>query len=164
MEGFLEDDELREQAGDSPTPADVAVLVWLRDREELEKKHAEVSLRRPRSFDYYLAKTNGGLGKVEPQRIKALEAHLDRWFIDKKRGRGCRVLEYRRNKGIWILIRHGAHFRREGSLVEGRSSSGYYRPEKFDVVVYDGECGELRMNARSKVVRELYREAIGPVG
>jgi hypothetical protein len=108
-----------------------------------------------------LAKSNGGLGNVESERIKALEAHLDRWFIDKKRGRGCRVLEYRRNKAIWFLIRHGAHFRREGSLVEGRSSSVYYRPEKFDVVVYDGELGELRMNARSKVVRELYREAIG---
>ena len=161
MDTFLEDDEIRELAGETPTPSDVAVLVWLRDRKELEKKHAEVSLRRPRSFDYFLAKTNGGLGQIDSDRIKALEARLARWFLDKKRGRGCRVLDYRRNGELWLLVRHGAPFRREGSLDEGKPSSVYYRPEKFDVLVYDGDLGELRMNTRSKREKDLYREAVG---
>ncbi len=161
MDKFLEDDEIRQAVGDTPTPSDVAVLVWLRDREELEKKHAEVNLRRPRSFDYFLAQTNGGLADIDSGRIKALEDGLASWFVKKKRGRGCRVLDYRRNGELWFLIRHGAPFRREGSLVEGHSQSIYYRPERFDVLVYNDDLGELRMNARSKVVRDLYREAVG---
>ena len=41
---------------------------------------------------------------------------------------------------------------REGSIESGESSSVFYRPEKFDVLVYDGSRGEIRMNARCKGV------------
>ena len=37
----------------------------------------------------------------------------------------------------------------------------HYRPEKFDVLVYDPANGEIRMNARSKGEKQLYREKFG---
>ena len=36
-----------------PTPGDVAVQVWLKDRELLERKHAEQFLRNPRTFESF---------------------------------------------------------------------------------------------------------------
>jgi hypothetical protein len=39
--------------------------------------------------------------------------------------------------------------------------SVHYRPEKDDVLVYQPQFGELRINARSKGERQLYREKLG---
>lgn len=36
-----------------PTPGDVAVQVWLKDRELLKRKHAEQFLRNPRTFESF---------------------------------------------------------------------------------------------------------------
>ncbi len=47
----------------------------------------------------------------------------------------------------WFLVRHGQPFRREGSIVDGESESVFYRPEKFDVLVYSSAASELRINA-----------------
>ena len=161
MTSFLEDADLCHEVGDDATPADVAVLVWLRDRQELERKHAEMHLNRPRSFDYFMAEETGGLDRIEPRPVKELEAALDRWFIEHKRGRGCQVFDYSKKDEVWFLVRHGDPFRREGSLVDGEPSSVCYRPEKYDVLVYDGSIGELRMSARTKGERQLYRESFG---
>ena len=63
---------------------------------------------------------------------------------------------------MWFLVRHGQPFKREGSLKkEGQSSSVYYRPEKHDVLVYNPLIGELRINAETKGVRDLYRVKFG---
>ncbi len=58
-------------------------------------------------------------------------------------------------------MRHGAPFAREGIIKEGESSSLFYRPEKFDVIVYNSATGEIRMNAKSKGEQELYRTMFG---
>lgn len=66
-----------------------------------------------------------------------------------------------REDGIWFLVRHGEPYKREGSLENGESTSVLYRPEKHDVVVYDPAIGEIRINARSKGEKELYRTRFG---
>jgi hypothetical protein len=86
----------------------------------------------------------------KPKAIHVLEKELDEWFVEKKRGRGARVFVYAKDDGCWFLVRHGDPFRREGSLDEGKSGGVYYRPEKFDVLVYNPRLGEICMNARSK--------------
>jgi hypothetical protein len=161
MDSFLEDTEILTAVGENPTPADVAVFVWLHNRETLEKKHAEASLLRPRSFDHFLAKKSDGADRFDKEQLKALEAALDQWFLKRKRGRGCRVLDYPRDDEVWFLVRHGAPYRREGSLVEGESASVFYRPEKFDVLVYSATLGELRISAPTKSEKEIYRELLG---
>ncbi len=52
-------------------------------------------------------------------------------------------------------------FTRESIIKDGESKSLFYRPEKYDVLVYSPENGEIRMNARSKGEKELYRTKFG---
>jgi len=146
-----------------PTPADVAVQVWLRNSDVLERKHAEQFLSRPRSFEYF--RMNGtqvpAFDPPTQRELKPLEQALDDWFEEKKRGRDCRVFVYPRDDAAWFLVRHGDPFKREGSLVDGEPSSVFYRPEKYDVLVYDPRLGEIRMNAATKGEKELYRQKFG---
>jgi len=149
--------------GPNPTPADVAVRMWLKARSVLERKHAEQFLTQPRSFEYFQTDRSPlpHFKKPTKKALEALEEDLDSWFESKKRGRGARVFVYPKQNAVWFLVRHGEPFKREGSLDGGRSSSVFYRPEKHDVLVYEPFIGELRMNATSKGEKELYRKKFG---
>ena len=146
-----------------PTPADVAVQVFLQDQGLLERKHAEQYLIRPRSFDSFKTDVRPIPSFTQPsaKTLRALEHDLDDWFEKKKRGRGSRVFVYPKADSIWFLVRHGDPFRREGSLDGGNASSVFYRPEKNDVLVYDPVSGKIRMHAGGKGEKELYRLAFG---
>ncbi len=95
------------------------------------------------------------------QQLKALAKELDDWFEEKKRGRGSRVLLFDKDDGVWFLVRHGEPFKREESIDGIKASSVYYRPLKYDVLVYSPQIGELRVNARSKGEKQLYRTKFG---
>ena len=146
-----------------PTPADVAVQVWLKDRGFLERKHAERSLLQPRSFVYFQAAKPPARPFRSPtaKTLAALGKDLGDWFAEKKRGRQVRVFAYPKPDGVWFLVRHGEPYKREGAIDKGKSSSVYYRPEKHDVLVYDPTLGEFRVNAASKGEKTLYREKFG---
>jgi hypothetical protein len=166
MDSLLEEariEGLRIEDDANPSPADIAVQVWLQNRDILERKHAEQFLTKPRSFEYFQTEKDPVPEFVLPKAkaTQALERELDDWFEEHKRGRGTRVFAYPREDSCWFLVRHGDPFKREGSLDEGKPSSVYYRPEKFDVLVYDPKTGEIRMNARSKGEKDLYRRAFG---
>ncbi|MCK6481658.1 MAG: hypothetical protein L6R43_16400 [Planctomycetes bacterium] len=154
--------------GDSPdlTPADAAVLVWLRAPRLLEEKHADQHLVERSSFEYYASREapRGEFSMPSAARLDAIERDLGEWFASRKKGREgekARVFPYPRPDGIWFLVRHGGTFRREGALRDGEPSSVFYRPEVYDVVVYEPNFGELRVNAASKGERDLYRTKFG---
>ena len=146
-----------------PTAADVAVQVFLQDRQLLERKHAEQYLTRPRVFEYFQTQARPVPAFKQPSWVTlvALEHDLDNWFEKKKRGRGSRVFVYPKGDSIWFLVRHGDPFRREGSLDGDQMSSVFYRPEKHDVLVYEPALGELRMNTCNKGEKEIYRVEFG---
>lgn len=149
--------------GDEHSPADVAIQVWLQDSEILERKHAEQFLFKPKSFEYY--QTDRGDPPVftslpAPTR-QLIERDLDDWFEEKRRGRGARVFAYPDEHEVRFLVRHGEPFKREESLAGADVSSVCYRPLKYDVVVYDRQLGELRINARLVGEKALYRQVFG---
>lgn len=146
-----------------PTPADVAVQVYLLDKDLLERKHAEQYLTRPRSYEYFQTETTPvpKFRKPSQKTLSALARDLDDWFEKKKRGRGSRVFVYPKKDVVWFLVRHGDPFKREGSLDGDQTSSVFYRPEKYDVLVYDPATGEIRMNACSKGEKEMLRQKFG---
>ena len=149
--------------GDDPTPADVAVQVFLRDPDLLERKHAEHLLDRPRSFDYFQSKEGSRLEWKAPtqKQLAALKSELDDWLEERKRRRSSRVFVFPRRDGTWFLVRHGEPLKREGALEGEESSSIHYRPEKHDVLVYDPLTGEMRINACSRKEQETWRRAFG---
>ena len=135
-----------------PTAADVAVQIYIQNKDILERKHAEQYLNKPRSFEYFQTEVRPIPDFKQPstEQLAALEKDLDDWFEKKKRGRGSRVFIYPKPETIWFLVRHGDPFKREGSLEGDQSSSVFYRPEKYDVLVYEPTIGEIRMNACGK--------------
>ena len=146
---------------DEMTPADLAIHVWIADRNIIERKHAEFGLIRPRSYDHFQS------GKPKPMKspgsksLIAMEEDLDRWFEKHNRGNGAKVFVFPKVDGVWLLIRHGDTYKREGSLEGSESTSIHYRPEKYDIAVYQPETGELRINAKSDGEKQLYRLLIG---
>ena len=148
--------------GEEPTPADVAVQVWLKDRDLLESKHAERFLVRSKTFIFYpgSAQTRQQPELTEVVRI-SIQDDLDVWFDKKRRGKGCRVFAFPRGNEVWFLIRHGEPFRREGTFDDGEASSVYYRPEKFDVLIYYCDLGGMAVHATTKGEKDLYQRAFG---
>lgn len=147
----------------SETPIDVAIQVWLADPEVVQSKHAEQNLLDPRSFEYF-PRSGGRVPDFKlPQAkvLRAMEPELDNWFDEHRRGRGARVFMFPREGTVWFLVRHGQPLRREGSIEAGESTSVLYRPECFDVVIYDQALGELRIHTGSKGEQTLYRETFG---
>ncbi len=142
---------------------DLALQVWLQDSKLIERIHAEQFLFRPRSFEYFKCtrETIPDFEEPSEETIAALEADLDEWFAKKRRGRASKVLKYVKDDFVWFLVRHGEPFTRESIIKDDKSSSLFYRPEKYDVIVYNPENGEIRMNARSKGEKELYRTKFG---
>jgi hypothetical protein len=145
------------------TAADVAVQIWNADRSVLERKHAEFSLVRPRTFASFKSRNGKGIAFKKPSSkvVRLLEASLNEWFEKHNRGAGARVFIFDKDHTVWFLIRHGEPYKREGSLDGAESSSVHFRPEKYDVLTYHPNVNELRVNAGSKGEKQLYRRQIG---
>lgn len=144
------------------SPADVAVLLWLDDPDACLRKHAELQITRAKSFESFHrpGRPRPALGPT-PARVAALEAALGDWFAKKKRGPAVRVFVFPRPDGTWFLVRHGEPFKREESLQGAEPAGVCYRPLKYDIVVFHALTGELRINARSKGEKQLYRTHFG---
>jgi len=147
----------------APTPGDTAVQVWLKDRDLLERKHAEQFLRSPRTFESFSTAASPVPEYRDPMSLtEQIKKDLDDFFEKKKRGRNTKVFPYVRPDGVWFLVRRGDPFKREGAIDEkGESVGVYYWPEKFDVLVLDPNEGELRINARNKGEKREYRKVFG---
>jgi len=169
MDELLDDNNVRPPAErivfdftEEPTPLDVAVQVWLADRNRLEERHAKRRMTtRRRSYECYQSRTLKPFVLPNAATIKGLQDALDDWYYDHRRGRDCRVFVYRKPDGVWILVRHGEPMRREGSHEGKKSSAVCYRPERYDVLIYDEHGGDLQINACGRKEKLLFCEKFG---
>jgi hypothetical protein len=154
---------LKLASGSDHSPADIAVQVWLLNSDILERKHAEHYMAKVRSFEYYQTDRfrRPTFKRPSDKQLNNLASDLDDWFEEKKRGRGTRIIMCDKDDGVWFLVRHGDPYKREESIDGVKTSSVYYRPVKPDVLVYSPQIGELRINARSKGEKQLYRTKFG---
>jgi len=145
------------------TPADLAVRLWLAGGHVLEHRYGERFLIKPCASIYYQEKRSyiSTFREPCPSLVRAFEGDLDEQFDRTKRGRGCRVYVYTRTDGIWFLVWHGGTYRREGCIVHGESSCVCYRPELYDMLVYQPTARELRINAGTHEDRQIYRKLFG---
>jgi len=148
---------------DDVTCGDMALQVWLKDHELIKRLHAQQFLHIPRLFEYFkhTGKTLPVFNIPSDETVKLLEEDLNEWFVKKRRGRTSKVFVYERQNFVWFLIRHGEPLMRKAVIRNGESSSLSYRPEKYDVIIYNPDNGGIRISARSKGERELYRVKFG---
>lgn len=148
---------------EDPTPVDVAMRMWIRGGEIVECAHARESMTRPRTFVYFQTdrKRSTSRSELNMAAIGSLQDDLDDYFMRRQRGRGSRVFVFDKHDEVWFLARHGEPFKREGVIDDGKSSSVFYRPERYDVVVYNPRLDDLRIHAMTKSEVELYRTLFG---
>jgi hypothetical protein len=153
---------IRFDLGAIPTSADVAIAAWLTTPELLRRVHAETYALRQKKF--VLRQSRSATPRPFPAwddpLLARLQDHLDDWFEARKRGRNSRVMIFRRGDVVWIVVRHGQTFKREGSIREGKSSTEYYRPEKYDVLLYDPVHGTLGVHADGRRLVEFYLHSL----
>lgn len=94
--------------------------------------------------------------------MELLIRELDRWYAANDRGDETAVIErFDFNSEQWYLIRHGDSLVRSSKVDKRKTEILHYRPAKDDVVVYSPERDDLRINARTKGEKELYRVMFG---
>lgn len=145
------------------SPADIAVQAWLLDPEVVEHIFAERAIRsRHRSYQSFrAARSSDHKSAYDHSKLERLRDELNATFRMRGRGEGTRILSSaNRQDGHWFLIRHGEMLRREGCLEDGESSSIFFRPERYDAVVFDPETSDLRIAARPWET-QVYRRAFG---
>lgn len=150
--------------GDAPvSPADLAVRIWLDDPETLQRYHAERRQIRTKKFEHFpsVSARIPVIRGVQDVIVQGLQDDLDAFFETRRKGRGTRVFPFVKDDAVWFLIRHGEKLRREGTIENGESSSVFYRPEKYDIVLFDRVLGELAVHAGAKGEVAEYRRAFG---
>nr|CRH06174.1 conserved protein of unknown function [Candidatus Magnetococcus massalia] len=158
------DQSLPLEQDSTSSPADIAIQVFLANRDLLERQHANTFINRVRSFLYFCGHEAWGGSFTLPSdnTLHQLEKEMDDWFESKRRGRGSRVFVFDHGKKVNLVVRHGMPFKREAAVEDGgKSGSVYYRPECHDVLVYDKALNELCIKAGTKGEREMYLLLIG---
>lgn len=164
LEALLDDaNELEVSIGAEDSIEQIAIKLWLKDRERLKQRHSEIFMTRARAFEYFSSESEAGPAFRPPTItvLQQLERSLDVWFEKRKRGKGCRVRFYQKRQEVWFLICHGDLFQRVGTWENGKSGTLGYRPDKYDVVVFDQLTNELRINAGTAPLRDQYRKQFG---
>jgi hypothetical protein len=146
--------------------ADVAIEIWLADPDLIYQRHAEVVARHQKAFLYFGGRTAGGRSfpHLDAPRCHEIERVCDDWFDEHRRGRGCRLFQFREPPHVWLLVRHGQPMRREASHQDdGSAGTEFFRPQRHDVLLYDERTDELGVYAGTKGERVLYLRTLGQV-
>ncbi len=146
---------------DRETQMELALRVWMADSEALLAAHAERAMLKVRSFQYFSSVEDDEPPAPTDQTLASLERSLDIWFEAKGRGRGTRVHAYPRGSEIWFLVRRGGLFRREVAIEDDQRRTLGFRPETYDVVVFNQLTNELGINGETAAIRDLYRKQFG---
>lgn len=155
-------------------PLDFAVNALLDHRELFEDAHGRRMLEELRATTEFAGRQEEILGPVAPQRVRQLEAHLGHQFDARLWSDHCRVTAVLSADKLIFTVAHGDLIRVDEALDAPPEGLGVdpgpvyhaertvrYRPQRRDVVVYEGKAGRLRVRARDATTIEAYRRSFG---
>lgn len=145
------------------TPIELAAAIWLQDAAAADRLHAESFATRPKNFEAYLGELGGKPdADVGKEALDALQRELAVWFGDHDRHRTAEVFPVDRDGQRWFLVRHGDPLRHFAQIDgEGKSTGGFFQPERYDVVIFDRKRNELLVHAQTRGEIGLYAAAVG---
>lgn len=144
------------------TALEMAISIWMASPDAIKQLHQRHFVSKVRSFEYYCSGVNQQVPlELNDERVGQLERSLAVYFEKKKRGYGCKLHHFSQEHENWFVICHGGLLRRKSTWEDGKAGSIAYRPERFDLVIYDAIAQELRVNARTDSLREHYRRQFG---
>jgi hypothetical protein len=142
--------------------ADKALLAWLADEEAVRQLHVEVGLDASRSFLHMPSKKGARTRLKDFAAAKPhLEADLAVVFQNQSREAWAEVTYHPRGHEHVFLVKRTEPYRRETQHVPSGTQPLYFWPTSQDIVVYDADLCDLRLNVTSKWQKEAYAQIFG---
>ncbi len=155
-------------------PLDFAVNALLDHPELFDDAHGRRMLEELRATTEFAGRQAEILNPVALDRVRQLEAELGREFGARLWSDHCRVSAVRSSDKLIFTVAHGDLMRVDEALDAPPHDLGVddgpvyhgertvrYRPQRRDVVVYEGKAGRLRVRATDATAIEAYRRSFG---
>lgn len=155
-------------------PVEAAVTAFLDNRALFERAHTRRIVEALRRTTEFAGRSRVAPTAIDPSRLRALEAKLGRHFESRERSPHCRIFMGQDGDQLVFTIAHGALVRADEALDGGPTAvreadapvyfperTLRYRPQRRDVVVYEGRSGRLRVRAGDAPSLQAYREGFG---
>lgn len=156
-------------------PVEVAVSAFLDQRALFEKAHGRRAVETLRSSTEFRGRRPTPAKPVDLSVLQALEVRLGVHFDARGRSAHCRIAMGRDGERMVFSVAHGALVRADEALDDAVSASSSeaaspvylaernvrYRPQRHDVVIFDGRDGSLRVRASDAPTLHAYRRGFG---
>lgn len=150
---------------DTMSTADMALLVYLHDPEELSVLETDYAALKKKSFAMRATRRDIRNLVITPAQIRDFEEGMNLIFQSKNYGNTARVtLTENDSRELVLLVRHGDSYRRQGIVMNGRKSKTIgFQPESYNTLSINGDTGELRLGIPTspKWMEDAYCRQLG---
>ena len=165
LRAFILKSDYADELTDTMSTADMALLVYLHDAEELNVLETDYAALKKRSFAMRMTQRDTRDLFISSEQLHRFEEGMNQIFRAKNYGSTARVtLAENDGREIVLLVRHGDPYRRQGIVVNGRQSRTIgFQPESYNTLSINRESGELRLGipASPKWLEEAYCKQLG---
>ena len=150
---------------DTMSTADMALLVYLHDPEELSVLETDYAALKKKSFAMRATRRDIRNLVITPAQIRDFEEGMNLIFQSKNYGNTARVtLTENDSRELVLLVRHGDSYRRQGIVMNGRKSKTIgFQPESHNTLSINRDTGELRLGIPTspKWMEDAYCRQLG---
>lgn len=150
---------------DTMSTADMALLVYLHDPEELSVLETDYAALKKKSFAMRATRRDIRNLVITPAQIRDFEEGMNLIFQSKNYGNTARVtLTKNDSRELVLLVRHGDSYRRQGIVMNGRKSKTIgFQPESHNTLSINRDTGELRLGIPTspKWMEDAYCRQLG---
>lgn len=150
---------------DTMSTADMALLVYLHNPEELSVLETDYAALKKKSFTMRATRRDIRNLVITPAQIHDFEEGMNLIFHSKNYGNTVRVtLRENDSREPVLLVRHGDSYRRQGIVMNGRKSKTIgFQPESYNTLSINRETGELRLGIPTspKWMEDAYCRQLG---
>ena len=150
---------------DTMSTADMALMVYLHDPEELSVLETDYAALKKKSFAMRATRRDIRNLVITPAQIRDFEEGMNLIFQSKNYGNTARVtLTENDSRELVLLVRHGDSYRRQGIVMNGRKSKTIgFQPESYNTLSINRDTGELRLGIPTspKWMEDAYCRQLG---
>ena len=150
---------------DTMSTADMALLVYLHNPEELSVLETDYAALKKKSFAMRATWRDIRELVITPAQLHNFEEGMNLIFQAKNYGSTARVtLTENDSSELVLLVRHGDSYRRQGIVMNGRKSKSIgFQPESYNTLSINRDTGELRLGIPTspKWMEDAYCRQLG---
>lgn len=162
---FISRSSYASELTDTMSTADMALLVYLHNPEELSVLETDYAALKKKSFAMRATRRDIRNLVITPAQIHDFEEGMNLIFHSKNYGNTARVtLTENDSRELVLLVRHGDSYRRQGIVMNGRKSKTIgFQPESYNTLSINRDTGELRLGIPTspKWMEDAYCRQLG---